>query len=333
MSPPFSGETGIPSSQLLRLAAHLAHWGLAMLLTTVTSHAVYMVCVRCVCVCVCARARARVCTYACVCSAAGAAPVLAPRHKLLLCLQVHPQADPLVSSPLAAEFELAFPVSDNACGDQLQGRELTAELPTSLSAALALFSSRVSTDAMHTPLPSGAPYASEEDEGEGGGSERYFALPTGSGRPWRTLVAGMAPAAVDRFTRMLAWLLKHGLLVQMHVYVYLLWPWPLRSGAGGDDWLPAELDFLQACGDGQPEHVAILLRRLVAYLREVTTFAAGAALPIDSAASEPVQKGVTPLLQLHLRLDDIIWRLHTTRHEVLAVLRSFPELFVVSIHA
>lgn len=36
-------ETGIPSSQLLRLAAHLVHWGLAIIINVITHHSVYTV--------------------------------------------------------------------------------------------------------------------------------------------------------------------------------------------------------------------------------------------------------------------------------------------------
>jgi hypothetical protein len=304
------GETGIPSAQLLRLAAHLVHWGLAIILTTVTSHAVYT---------------------------------------------VHPGADLKPAAPLADDFLAAFPQPITAADSSPD------LLPRTLAAALSLFSSRIATDAAQPLIAGGQRGASassscEHDDSAGGGA--VFALPTGSGRPWRALVAGMNSATVDVFTRMLAWLLKHSQLQQMHVYVYLLWPWSLSGTLGAhhltdtdgklgaaeepsqqhpplhryDDWAPQELDFLQACTEGEPDHVATLLRRLVSYLREVT-IVSGAAYSGDSAARDDYGiRGMPPILQLNLRLDDIIWRLHSTRQEVLGVLQRFPELFTVSIH-
>ncbi len=295
------GETGIPSAQLLRLAAHLVHWGLAIIVTTVTSHAVYT---------------------------------------------VHPLADLQLASPLAAEFLDTFPsVIDEDVYDDLgwQGDDTTLlrekggyrKLPNSLAAALSLFSSRFATETVLPALSAPLAGSSREEYDAADGPIAQFYLPTGSGQPWRALVAGMSPAYIDRFTRILAWLLKHCLLVQMHVYVYLLWPWPkltlakVSTEESSGDWSLQELDFLNACTTGQPPHVSFMLRRLVAYLREVTAVSAVAAPTLNLDLSSG---GMPPILQLNLRLDDIIWRLHTTRTEVLAVLQLFPELFVVSIH-
>lgn len=358
------GESGIPSSQLLRLAAHLVHWGLAIILTTVTSNAMYSVGVR-------------------PAFSSTTSPLsLSPFTSSSLLPQVHPDAD--ASPTLAAEFKTLFSCAGRAseiAEPALQAHPSGGDdspLPRSLPEALALFSPS-SSGPRHAPLLGGSGDARDD----AGAVDDIFSLSTGAGRPWRDLVGGLSPAAVATFTRMLAWLLKHGLIRELHTYVYMMWPWqsalsPPVAGAAetpsggtpaaataGDSppWSTEELDYLHVLTEGLPAHAAVLLRRLVSYLRDVaavgraTSDSAPAAPTGDTAlpAGVPAKTGgkaaigsgiglgprgfrlggvtvMPPVLQLNLRLEDILWRLHTTRQEVLAVLALFPDLFVLSIH-
>ena len=248
----------------------------------------------------------------------------------------------------AASLERSAPPDASASTESKQ-------LPRTLAEALAMFSPGPPTEAAMPPRQRSGFLGGDAGDSEDG---ELFCLPTGSGKPWRVLVGGMSQPSVTVFTRMLAWLLKHSLIREVHTYIYMLWPWHYaqststadsegeagRTGTAGDSpsWSAEELDYLHILEEGQPTHAVTLLRRLVSYLRDVTSMGrasgqSGAGVTGASTSFRHCISGVgsgmmLPVLQLNLRLDDVIWRLHTTRQEVLEVVALYPDLFVISIH-
>lgn len=148
---------------------------------------------------------------------------------------------------------------------------------------------------MFSPIPlSSNEHPRQVGDIEGTDGDGLLSLRTGQGRSWRSLVEGMPPSSTDTFKHMLAWLLKQGLIRELHSHIYFFWPWRGRiqpklgaaSGGGavedsGDSppWLPEELDYLHVLEEGHPAHIVALLRRLVAYFRDV------AAMMISSSGS------------------------------------------------
>ena len=350
------GETGIPSAQLLRLAAHLVHWRLARISNAITSFSVYVV-----------------------------TPSLSP-------------ADVASGSPLAAEFLRAFgspmntvvpaaashqAVGNVAAGSErivggtddsfvpaLHGERLAGSNAAgdgsvverswfpSLAAVLALFGRTNYEEAPPLHVAAGV------DTAASSAPLQHRPRPTGKGQSLRLLMGSMSTAQSARFVEALVWLLKMGLLTQLHTHVYLLWPERAEAessggsgnvgvGFGGHDglagikdwggagshvgdtrvlWRPEDRAMLDAASAAAPDaEVAALMRRLVVYLRE-TMAAFAATSDRDGAATNGSSDDLQPALQLALRVEEVMWRLRVTRESLRAVLRSFPQLFVTATH-
>jgi hypothetical protein len=115
------------------------------------------------------------------------------------------------------------------------------------------------------------------------------------GLPLRVLMAGLAsPSARVAFVARLTWLLKRGLVRQLHTYVHLVWPWVLREDGGGavdgegddggdgnegktadddavgGDWTADEVEFAaHLCTEEKPPELRALFVRVLVYLRDV----------------------------------------------------------------
>lgn len=297
------GETGIASSQLLRLAGHLVHWGLAVITNVVTTHSVYT-------------------------------PA--------------PGVDFSPSSACVTEFEELFGGSNHAAA--ASGDDNNARL--TLASVMALFSKTTAVTSVAGPAEPGAnTEAQVTDAGASGPESPVLLLPVGSGLPLRTLMGSMQAQSqtYNRFLQALCWLLKRGYLRQMHVNVYLLWPFSLdpdeqqaasHTGPGVIPWSQDELVFL--AGLCRKSSVAAdagrvrLFRRLVAYLRDVSALMAAADWNGGDSSQQLSSSDdggrVPPALQLGIRLEEIMWRLRVSRREIQQVIDAFPEVLAISIH-
>ena len=366
------GETGIPSSQLLRLAGHLVHWGLAVITNVITQHSVYTVAPGVDLGPACAAAREF--------DALFAGPITEPNGS-------NDENGAGGGNSSVSGFTLAsvlslFSKTTSTVSVLGPGAGATStNLATSATSPTPFSSSK--SDPFGTPKVSGAsasakqqPAANESNATaaeEVAGEDASLVLPIGSGLPLRTLMGSMpaGSAAYTRFLDALVWLLKRGYLRQMHTNVYLLWPWPLgpreraeavaageitlpegsdgasTSSPGVVPWSAGELAYLaKLCRSrmggsggqsGRPASSAsasliVLFRRLVAYLRDVSAMMAASA---EAAAAESGGGPAPPApasLQLGLRLEEIMWRLRVSRADLQAVISAFPQVLLVSIH-
>ena len=268
-------ETGVPSTQLLRLAAHLVHWGLAIVINTVTSHSVYAVAPAADLHAGHALARDFDRRFA----AAGAGFTFAATLALFSAV-----VSPGAPAAAAAAAEAAAAAAGSAAGaptpSSAGGAPVAAAAAATAIAAAALLSAaafvprglRLIAAADAAGVSAGL--APHSGRGGGGGD-------SGRGTPLRELMAGMPRRRALLFLAATVFLLKHGFLRELHVHIYLAWPRPLRALAPGarapgaeEDAAPLpllplhdyELALVRALCRGRPATHHFL--RLLQYLRQ-----------------------------------------------------------------
>jgi hypothetical protein len=314
------GETGISSAQLLRLAAHLVNWGLAMIINCITSHSVYSVSAHAFA----EESSSRPFTGS-VCSVQSLAPNSSLNREFNRLLRGAGDAGTVgVAGNTAA--------SGASAADSGSLWAASADESFTLQGVLSLFSntsnggSSFATQQAQPPFPANSlagQFAAADTEDVRGGSsapafqsansaaligsaadgtgvmhqrqqyqQRMFfdtaVLPLSAGMPLRVLTSAMPPARARQFIIVVTWLLKKGLLRQLHQHIHLMWPWPMHTehqsilaspapGASASSlataqrkWSTEEMQYIRILCKGKTALAIQLFRRLLVYLADLT---------------------------------------------------------------
>jgi len=351
-------EMAVPFAQLFRYAAHLVHWGLAVITNGMTATTVYTVS-----------------KYAVLRADSGAAVEFAARFG----------SRSRTTALTLTEMLALFSLSQQGPVGRAIGDAGPSAVPPANSAGGSSTAAAESKDGPPPAAPPSLRVASSAGGGGIGGGEPLLANRLGT--ELKVLLdSRRGHKAV--FLDAVVWMLRHGFLTQMHTHVYLLWPWEIRPvrgrpaagsphgagsrrgegvAVGGGPTTMASLSLSRveqehayALTLGHPDPLRAVFDKVFTYTYttmadlgpdfEITpplpptggvgwddvtplpVLGAGGSGSGSSGGDMHTNDGMSPLLRLALRVEEIRWRCHLTHSDLQAVLATFSNVFVTAMH-